>query len=128
MKRNILVFLLTIIVSIILIYPLGYLLNKFIFHQQGGGGFDVGPDKIMIDLFIGGIAAPPFLASLAFSIWGRGKWKWVFAIILSLLSIFLFRWAGIYLIIPFISFAFGLILAKFIYLLISKTKYREKLN
>ncbi len=111
MKRNILLFAVIIIVSIILIYPVGNFFNEYILKEQGGAGFDVGPDQAMINLFVGGMITLPFLSPLFFGIWGRSKLRWFFAIILSLPIIFIFKWAGTYLYIPFISFISGAIIA-----------------
>lgn len=121
MKKNLFILFLVIILSVILIYPLGYILNQFVFHQQGGG-FDVGPDDMMVDIFIGAMVIPPLLSSFMYSFWGKGKQKWIYALILSLPSVIFFRWAGIYLVIPLISFVSGIILAKLINFIISKLK------
>jgi len=112
MKRNLLLVLVVIIVSMILIYPVGYWANKLIFQQYGDGGFDVGPDQMMVDLFIGGMIIPPLVGPFIFGIWGEKKSKWLLAVILSLPSILFFRWAGIYLLIPLTSFCVGTLLSK----------------
>lgn len=127
MKRNILLLLLTIVLSIVCIYPLGYVFNQFIFHQQGGG-FDVGPDENMINIFIGTMATPPLLSAFIFGIWGKSKWRWLFATIISVPSIILFRWAGIYMIVPLVSFLFGVILAKSINFLAEKFRHQNSPN
>ena len=124
MKRNILLVLIVILLIIIFIYPIGYTLNKIIFHETGGG-FDVGPDEAMVNVFIGGMIVPPLLSSLLFGLWGKGRSKWILAIILSSPSIFLFKWAGIYLVLPFIAFVTGLLLAKLVKFIIKRNEKVE---
>ncbi len=111
MKRNLLLFFLILISTLILIYPLGYVANNLIFNEKGGAGFDVGPDQVMVDIFVGIMVVPPLLSSFVFSRWGKGNARWLLALIISLPSIFLFRWAGIYLLIPIISFFIGAVLS-----------------
>lgn len=124
MKRNILLFIVLLFLIVILIYPIGYLLNELFFHQKGGG-FDVGFDDDMVNIFIGGMATPPLISFLIYSLWGKNKSKWLFASILSLPSVFLFTWAEYYLLLPFVSILVGITLAKLAKLLISKFRHHN---
>lgn len=122
MKRNFALLFIVIILSVLLIYPLGYTLNQLIFHQQGGG-FDVGIDDATVNIFIGIMTIPAFLASLLFGIWGSGRYKWIFAIILSLPFVIIFSWAGSYMLVPLVSFLFGIVVTKFIGLVTPRLKH-----
>ena len=113
MKRNILVVVVVLLLSLVLTYPLGMISNKLFFHQTEAG-FDVGLDETAINLIIGILIFPSLFSSLIFGIWGIGRWKWIIAILLFSPLFVFFNWAGTYLWLPVASFVSGIILVQII--------------
>lgn len=124
MKRNILVFVFLVLLSLLVTYPLGKIFNDLFFHQSGGG-FDVGLDEVTVNLIIGILIIPAFLTPLLYGIWGIGNWRWLVATVLTLLIFPFLSWAGSYLWFSVISFISGVIFAQIINFLRGRMRNRE---
>jgi len=84
MKRNFLLFLVLITLTLLLAYPFGYIVNKIINFTNGGTSvISVGPPVSFFEFIIGFGILYPILSTILFGIWGRGK-KWLWAFILCL--------------------------------------------
>jgi len=107
MKRNILLIFLVAFTSIILIYPLGKILNQFYFHEFGSG-FDVGLDN---DYLLGFIAGTPLISGLFFGFFGKTNWKWLSSFICSLPSIIFVIRIEFHQLVPFVFLFSGIFLS-----------------
>lgn len=121
MKRNFFLIGLVILLSIILIYPLGRVLNLIFFHEMAGGGFDVGLDDTSLYILLGFTSIPPILSSLIFGLYGTSKWKWFFAAALSVPSVIFVVWLGVYQTVPLASFLIGIVISIFLKIIFWKT-------
>lgn len=117
MKRNILLFLTLIAMSIVFAVPIGNLVNKYVFP---GGSWIVPPS--VSSLLNGAPYAYLILLPLLFGIWGRGK-KWLMIGILSIPVIILAWWASErYLFWSLVFFVSGIMITSIINFFLKRAK------
>jgi len=88
--KNFLLFLLTVVLSLVLAYPFGYLVHYF-FPLGGLSGFIITPE---INQFGNGILfAYLFITPIIYQLWGTGK-KWTRALIASVPGFLVAVWVG----------------------------------